>query len=386
MTASRDDHLFGPGPKRILALDGGGTRGIIELAFLARIEALLRAAHDDDPDFRLADWFDLIGGTSTGAIIAAGLAMGKPVEELTRIYLYLSPLAFRRRRWRLTGLVPRFDAAPLTPVQQTHFGERTLDTPDLRTGFAVVARRFDTGSPWLISNDARAPYLADPADAGFFGNRHYRLVDVVRASSAAPGLFRPQWIQVVPGRPAGLFVDRGFSPHNNPSLMLLMLTQARAFKLQWELAPDRLLLISIGAGHHRPGLAEGASPPNTSGGLAWRALMDALSDTQTQTLALLQWFSEPALSWPINTEVGDLSGECLGGSPLLGFQRYDMKLEAAWLQEQLGLRLAPLALTRLRRVDDPGCMMELHAMATRVAEQQVRLEHLTGGTSHARPT
>jgi hypothetical protein len=142
-------------------------------------------------------------------------------------------------------------------VQQTHFGERTLDTPDLRTGFAVVARRFDTGSPWLISNDARAPYLADPADAGFFGNRHYRLVDVVRASSAAPGLFRPQWIQVVPGRPAGLFVDRGFSPHNNPSLMLLMLTQARAFKLQWELAPDRLLLISIGAGHHRPGLAEG---------------------------------------------------------------------------------------------------------------------------------
>jgi hypothetical protein len=63
-----------------------------------------------------------------------------------------------------------------------------------------------------------------------------------------------------------------------------------------------------------------------------------------------------------------------------------MKLEAAWLQEQLGLRLAPLALTRLRRVDDPGCMMELHAMATRVAEQQVRLEHLTGGTSHARPT
>jgi patatin-like phospholipase/acyl hydrolase len=231
MTASRDDHLFGPGPKRILALDGGGTRGIIELAFLARIEALLRAAHDDDPDFRLADWFDLIGGTSTGAIIAAGLAMGKPVEELTRIYLDLSPLAFRRRRWRLTGLVPRFDAAPLTRVLQTHFGERTLDTPDLRTGFAVVARRFDTGSPWLISNDPRAPYWADPADAGFIGNCHYRLVEVVRASSAAPGLFRPQWIQVVPGRPPGLFVDGGFSPHNNPSLMLLMLllmlTQAR---------------------------------------------------------------------------------------------------------------------------------------------------------------
>jgi hypothetical protein len=44
MTGTRDTHLFGPGLKHILVLDGGGTRGVIELAFLVRIEALLRAA------------------------------------------------------------------------------------------------------------------------------------------------------------------------------------------------------------------------------------------------------------------------------------------------------------------------------------------------------
>ena len=70
-----------PGPKRILALDGGGLRGIVSLAFLKRIEALLKERHGDDPDFRLCHYFDLIAGTSTGAIIAAGLAVGMSVDD-----------------------------------------------------------------------------------------------------------------------------------------------------------------------------------------------------------------------------------------------------------------------------------------------------------------
>ena len=61
-------------PKRILSLDGGGIRGVITLQFLEKIETILRKRHGDNPDFRLCHYFDLIGGTSTGAIIAAGLA------------------------------------------------------------------------------------------------------------------------------------------------------------------------------------------------------------------------------------------------------------------------------------------------------------------------
>ena len=88
---SRDAHLFGPGPKRILALDGGGVRGIISLAFLERIEALLAARAGREarrgggpaaPTFRLGDYFDLIGGTSTGSLIATGLALGFSVGQL----------------------------------------------------------------------------------------------------------------------------------------------------------------------------------------------------------------------------------------------------------------------------------------------------------------
>lgn len=69
---SRDEHLEADGrPKRILALDGGGLRGILSLAILQRIEDVLKARHGDSDEFRLCHYFDLIAGTSTGAIIAA---------------------------------------------------------------------------------------------------------------------------------------------------------------------------------------------------------------------------------------------------------------------------------------------------------------------------
>jgi len=67
----RDEHFLADGrPKRILALDGGGLRGILTVGILAKLEELLRDRHGGSPDFRLCHYFDLIAGTSTGAIIA----------------------------------------------------------------------------------------------------------------------------------------------------------------------------------------------------------------------------------------------------------------------------------------------------------------------------
>ena len=61
---TRDEHFFNDaGPKRILALDGGGLRGILTLSYLAEIESLLRQRHGGSNDFRLAHYFDLIAGT-----------------------------------------------------------------------------------------------------------------------------------------------------------------------------------------------------------------------------------------------------------------------------------------------------------------------------------
>jgi uncharacterized protein len=377
MLSERDAHLLSPGPKRILSLDGGGTLGIIELAFLERIEALLREKLGGDPAFRLCQWFDLIGGTSTGAIIATCLAWGMSAAEITSLYFDLAPKVFRSSRWRIAGFSARFDAAPLTQFLHALFGEETFESSRLRTGLAIMARRFDTGSPWLISNNPRAPYWQDAPDGSYLGNRHYRLASMVRASTAAPGLFRPQLIEVVTGEPPALFIDGGLSPYNNPSLSLLMLSQADAFGLRWKMGPENLSLISIGAGQYRRHLDSLAKSPRTAGGLAMRALMDTLADGQLLTLTLLQWFGNTPQPWPINSEIGDLSTEVLGGRPLLSFQRYDMPLEARWLRERLNLQVSAKRLSDLRRFDNPAEMQDLYSLASRAAAEQVSIEHLT---------
>ena len=370
----RDAHLFGPGPKRILSLDGGGTLGIIELAFLERVEALLRE-HYGDPQYRLCQAFDLIGGTSTGAIIASLLALGRAAAEVTEMYLDLAPVAFRRRSLAVPMVTARFDSAPLAGFLHELFGDRTLQSPDIRTGLAIMTRRFDTSSAWLISNNPKAPYWEDSPDRSFIGNRHYLLVDMVRASTAAPGLFSPLWLQIVEGEPPGLFVDGALSSFNNPSLALFMHSQARAFGLQWKMGPDNLIVLSLGAGYYRRGLAPGEKPPTTAGLLALRAVTDTFADSQGLTLALLQWLGEAPQPWTINSEIGDLSSEMLAGHALLRFQRYDMPLESDWLRKNLGRKFSDKELLRFRHIDDPTAMRDLFAMASEVAATQVQLAH-----------
>ena len=100
------ERLTRPGPKRILALDGGGVRGALTLGFLERMEGLLRDRYDN-PDLRLRDYFDLIGGTSTGSIIAVGLAIGMDVAELKEVYRTIGPAVFSRGSMPLVYFTPR---------------------------------------------------------------------------------------------------------------------------------------------------------------------------------------------------------------------------------------------------------------------------------------
>ena len=145
---SRDRHLFGPGPKRVLALDGGGVRGALTVAFLERIEALL--SERDGKEVRLGDYFDLVGGTSTGAVIAGALALGYRTAEVKDFYLKLAPFAFKRQRWRVPLLQAKFDARGLRNQIEAVVGDRVLQSTELITGFCIITKRMDTGSPWII--------------------------------------------------------------------------------------------------------------------------------------------------------------------------------------------------------------------------------------------
>ena len=88
------DKLDKIGPRKLLALDGGGIRGVITLEILAEIERQLEKKLGRGDDFVLADYFDYIAGTSTGAIIGTCLALGMRVEEVARFYKESGPAMF----------------------------------------------------------------------------------------------------------------------------------------------------------------------------------------------------------------------------------------------------------------------------------------------------
>ncbi len=92
MSNKRDMHLFSAGPKRILALDGGGIRGISSVQILRRIEEFVRE-RSANPAATLSGYFDLIGGTSTGTLSQPGLPWAEKstswtacIELLEKLY------------------------------------------------------------------------------------------------------------------------------------------------------------------------------------------------------------------------------------------------------------------------------------------------------------
>jgi predicted acylesterase/phospholipase RssA len=365
----RDRHLFAPGPKRILAIDGGGVRGVVALAFLEAIERTLERLNGRP--VRLCDHFDLIGGTSTGAIIATALALGYQAGEIRDFYFRLGPIVFKRPPFRLPGWQAKFDAKALARQLEQIVGARKLDSSDLQTGLGVMLKRIDTGSAWILMNNPRSIYWDTPQDRSFIGNREYSLANVVRASTAAPHYFDPQEIEIADGE-VGLFVDGGLTPHNNPSLSLFLAAILPGHRLNWATGPANLTIVSIGAGTFRDRLGSRQLRRSASASLALRAMIQQISDNQQFILTMMSWFGEAALSWPINAEIGDLQHVPPPTGRLFRFLRYDLKLEAAWLKESLGQEVSDATLQQLRRFDDPDAMPMLENLAKRAAKDQVR--------------
>lgn len=353
--------------RRILALDGGGVRGVVSLAFLERIEALLRAERGGDTSFRLCDHFHLIGGTSTGAIIAAALATGHTVDEIKSFYLDLGAKVFRRTWWRVPFLLSKFDVRPISSILAKELGDMRLDDPAIRTLLAIIAKRVDTGSPWIVSNLPGQPYWDDGPAGEWDGNRRYRLANIVRASTAAPSFFAPEQIEISAGQ-VGTFVDGGITPYNNPSLPLLMLATIRRYGLNWPTGADKLSIVSIGTGSFRHRLPR---KRRAAAVFAIDALQGLIADGQATTLALMQWLGQsPAPRW-LNGDLAHLDGDNLAGAPLFIFQRFDVDLEDDWLARELGRTVSKREVKRLRRIDSASAMKDLYELARLVAEREI---------------
>ena len=236
-------------PRKMLALDGGGIRGVLSLEILAEMEKQLKEKTGGGDAFRLGNYFDYIGGTSTGAIIAAGLSIGLSVQELLDFYVRdgkdMFDKSFLLKRWQSL-----YQSGPLlNMLMKTFGGDTDLDISNglFRSLLLVVTMNRTTDSPWPISNNPLAKYNnRSRSDC----NTNIKLHQLIRASTAAPVYFPPETLQWDPADPAKtfVFVDGGVTPYNNPAFLMYRMATQPGYNLNWEVGEENLLLISVGTG------------------------------------------------------------------------------------------------------------------------------------------
>jgi predicted acylesterase/phospholipase RssA len=369
---SRDEHLQNDGsPKRILALDGGGLRGIVTLGFLEEIEQILRDRHGGGDGFRLSHYFDLIAGNSTGSIIAAALAQGWSTQQIVEKYMSLGKAVFEKSLLRHGLLRAKYDEGKLIDeLQEVYGADTTLGSDKLQTGLLVMTKRLDTGSPWPISNNPRGKYF-NTRPKGVIGNGDYPLWQVVRASTAAPSYFEPEPITIaeMPGHPPteGEFVDGGVSPFNNPALQTFMYATLDGYRVGWPVGAQKILLVSVGTGAADPNV----KPSSITAVHALNALLSLMNDCASLQETILQWMSTSSTTRTIDRELGDLRQDLVGQAPLLSYLRYNVDLGKERVQELDPALIDEELIASLSSMDAPENMEVLHKLALTAAGRDV---------------
>jgi hypothetical protein len=363
-------------PKRILAADGGGIRAVLSLEILDAIERQLRDRYGR-PGLVLADYFDYIAGTSTGAILAAALSLGHPVAAIRERYLALGTVVFRRRflplRW-----FSLYDDAALRRELDDFFGTgRTLGDPELRTLLLAVMHNTATDSPWPLSNATTAKYnradrlLLDPPDR----NLDIPLGPLIRASCAAPIYFPPEQLPV--GDRTFQFQDGGITPYNNPALLAFVMATLPDYGLGWPTGADEILVVSVGTGSSaavHPRLRRRAVTLPFNARNLPSVFMNGAAFGQD---LLARSLGRCRFGPPLDREVGDrVNGVPLGGQPLFTYVRYNADLADVSLQ-QAGIHDARTR-ARLRKLDAVRHIPTLQELGRRAARDVDVASHFAG--------
>lgn len=368
-----EDIMERPGPRRLLALDGGGIRGLITVEVLAEIERRLQGDRGDE--FVLADAFDYVAGTSTGAIIATCVALGMRVDEIRAFYLASGKDMFDKasllRRFR-TKFEDEKLAAKLKGVLGAH---TTLGSEDLRTLLLIVMRNATTDSPWPMSNNPGALYnLRSRTAEGKACNLDLPLWQLVRASTAAPTYFPPEVIDAG-GLEPFVMVDGGITTYNNPAFLLFLMATAEPYRLCWPTGVDKMLLVSIGTGTS-PKANQDLTPEDMN--LVYNAtsipsaLMFAALNEQD---LLCRVFGDCRHGDVLDREVGTLIGAKGPVEPkLFTYLRYNAELTREWLDEHGLDHVSP---RDVQRLDSTAHMDELRQVGEQVAAQ-VSAAHFAG--------
>ena len=358
-------------PYKLLALDGGGIRGMISLEVLAEIESTLRSSLGTDEKFVLSDYFDYVAGTSTGAIIATCISWGMSVAEIKKFYQDGGEKMFDKAFILNISRTMRYKygdenlAAQLKEV----FGEdTTFGSKDLKTLLMLVMRNASTDSPWPLSNNPYAKYN-NPEQPD--SNLNLPLWQLVRASTAAPTFFPPEQVQL--GNNKFIFVDGAITPYNNPAFQLFLMATLEPYNLKWQTGEDKMLLVSVGTGttpHINPELKTSQMNTLYNAQAIPAALM--LASQQEQDF-LCRVFGKCLFGDEIDGEVGNLL-ETKGPleSKLFTYLRYDTELTKEGLRKLGGLD--DIDVKDVQEMDSVKHMDKLERIGKAIAKK-VKPEH-----------
>lgn len=371
------------GAKKLLAIDGGGIRGVLALEILQRIEDLLKA-QSGKPDFRLADYFDYISGTSTGGIIAAGLSAGMSVADILKFYreqgeqMFVKANLLRRLRYK-------FEDEPLAEQLRQVFGsDTTLGSDKLRTLLLLVMRNATTDSPWPISNN---PYAKYNDTARLDCNLEFPLWQLVRASTAAPTFFPPEVIVLrnkdKTKEKEFVFVDGGVTMYNNPAFqMFLMATLdrywARKPEARWQVGREKMLIVSVGTGTS-PGVKQGLQAEDMNLLFNATTIPSALMFAALNEQDLLcRVFGDCRAGDELDREIGDVCGS-VGPldreQKLFSYVRYNAELTRESL-DALGCR--DIEPETVQKLDSVAGIPQLREVGQAVVKKKVRDDHFAG--------
>lgn len=214
---------------RVLTLDGGGAKGFYTLGVLKEIEAMSGC--------RLHEKFDLVFGTSTGAIIATLITLGHSVDEIIDLYRANVPKVMSE-----TSRPGRTEA--LRKLAEEVFGDAKFD--EVKTGIGVVAANWLTERPMIFKAHIGQ---AHGRKATFMPGFGVKIADAVQASCSAYPFFERTVVETAAGEHIEL-IDGGYCA-NNPTLYAIA-DAVRALKV----AHQNIRLVSIGVGVYpepRPG-------------------------------------------------------------------------------------------------------------------------------------
>lgn len=208
---------------RLLTLDGGGAKGFYTLGVLKEVEATI--------GHLLWERFNLIFGTSTGAIIAALLALGKTVDEIHALYRDHVPKVMRAR-----SMAAKSKA--LEELANSVFADARFE--DAKTGLGIVAARWDFETPMIFKSNLTQAHGRHATFVPGFG---CSISDAVQASCSAYPFFERKILTTGSGDRVEL-IDGGYCA-NNPTLYAIA-DAVIALKMNYA----DLRVVSVGVGNY----------------------------------------------------------------------------------------------------------------------------------------